>query len=503
MSAVPPSVSREQLIHLLDLRHESETLDYKRECDLGDNATRTELAKDVAAMQVIGGHIVIGADDDGKPFRPGVTAEQVKWFDEARLRPILAKWLPEPLEIRTAIHAVADCTFALIHIAPNVHGFCVIRVDGTYPRAGRDHFVFRSGDVFARHGTSSERWRQSDIERIWRNVVAARKEAWRAELREDLAELGIARGAQRLIEGPAGNFTWRLDTAAFDAAALELFRRDDDIPLQRCLNEATADAARLIAARESDELATLVGRVTSIAAQAVSYHRPQWFDRALKALAKVYELGFAPSHGHPRSDGQGTEVWLLVLEHIIALGALAVRAEDWQAVRSITVQPPGADDYYTTWLRHGLTMAARANLLTGPDQHSKSLITMAAERAASLPALRPDISVDDEQLITSMCQFDILAALAIIDATGSIDDRGWYTNFARFFTSRTEPAITRLLTDPDMRAVLFPRPDDELAAALREIDRMASSEGARFNGWHGFGSGAVRTLLNENPQLSA
>jgi hypothetical protein len=327
-------------------------------------------------------------------------------------------------------------------------------------------------------------------------MAAASKEAWRTELRDDLAELGIARGAQRLIEGPAGNFTWRLDTAAFDAAALELFRRNDDIPLQRSLNEATADAADLLDNRKWDELATLVGRVTSLAAQAVTYHRREWFDRALKSLANIYRLGFAPNQGYSRSEGLGTDVWLLVLEHIIALGALAVRVEDWQAVRAITVQPPGADDYYTTWLRHGLTMAARANRFTGPDQRSKSLITMAAERAASMPALRPDIGVGDDQLITSMCQFDILAALAIIAATGTIDRRGWYTNFARFHSSRTEPAVTRLLTDSEMRAILFPRPDSELAAALREIDRAASNEGAMLNGWHGFDNPAVQRFLD-------
>ena len=176
-------------------------------------------------------------------------------------------------------------------------------------------------------------------------------------------------------------------SAAFDSATLELFRRNDDIPLQRFLNEATAAADSLLDAHEWDELATLVGRVASLAAQAISYRRREWFDRGLKALAAIYTLGFAPNQSHGRQDGHGTDVWLLVLEHVIALGALAVRAEDWRAVRAITVHPPGTDDYYTTWLRRGLTMAARENRFTGPDRSSKSLLTMAAEQAASMPAL--------------------------------------------------------------------------------------------------------------------
>ena len=107
--------------------------------------------------------------------------------------------------------------------------------------------------------------------------------------------------------------------------------------------------------------------------------------------------------------------------------------------------------------------------------------------------------MDDDRLVTSVCQFDLLAALTIIASTGTLDSKGWYTNFARFYSSRSEPAVLRLLRDADMRRVLFPRTDAELAAALREIDRMASSEGLRFSGWHGFASDQVRAFLEANP----
>lgn len=62
----------EQLEHLLAVGHESEQLDYKRACNLNDKRAVVELAKDVAAMQIVGGYIVIGADNQGTPVSPGV-----------------------------------------------------------------------------------------------------------------------------------------------------------------------------------------------------------------------------------------------------------------------------------------------------------------------------------------------------------------------------------------------------------------------------------------------
>ncbi len=67
MPVVEPNVSREKLGQLLDEQHESESLDYEATCDLRERRDVVELAKDVGAMQVDGGFIVVGADDRGNP----------------------------------------------------------------------------------------------------------------------------------------------------------------------------------------------------------------------------------------------------------------------------------------------------------------------------------------------------------------------------------------------------------------------------------------------------
>ncbi len=490
-----PNVSEQQLSHLLGLGHESAGVDFKSSLDPRQKRDLVELAKDVGAMLVDGGYVVIGADDQGQPVPPGVPAEDLPLFDEANLRPKLAKWLPDGFEIRTANHTLADCTFVLIYVVANPAGFCIFKSDGQYG-AGKDtKTVFRQGDVFVRHGTSSERWVQADIDRIFDRRVSAMKDDWRAERQADLEALVRAQQAQVLMKGPAANFTWRLDIETFDSATTELLRADDDIPLRRMLNSAIADARSIVKRGDLEELETLTGRITTVMAQGIAYRRSRWIDDGLDALNEIYRLGFDQKLWTESSISRQT-LWLVTLEHVLALGALATRQADWTTVRNIVVRPPGEpDEYYATWLRHALTEAARANML-----QEKSLITLAAERTAEVPALVPGLAADDDRLITSLCQFDFLAAVTIIGTTGKLSTSNWYTNFARFYTRRVLPVAERLLSDVSMRATLFPESDDFLAAAFREIDRMASSEGWKYSGWHGWSRhSTVGSFLAEHP----
>jgi hypothetical protein len=238
--------------------------------------------------------------------------------------------------------------------------------------------------------------------------------------------------------------------------------------------------------------------MTSIAAQALTYERAALFDDALDVLLRIYRAGFNVDR-LKQDHGRAEDLWLVCIEHLLGLGALAVRLRDWAAVRSLATVPPGdANEYYASWLRHGVTMAARARKLDG----AQSVVTLAAYRVQRLPALRPDVGAHDEDIVSSICQFDLLAALAVIATTQSLRSSGWYTNFARFYAGRTEPAVERLLRDVTMRETLFPGSDEELADALREIERLAAQEGRAYAGFDGFGSAAIRRFIASNKSRS-
>lgn len=175
MTAEPPasagSVSGEALAGLLSLQGERDWLDYKRQCDLSSARGVVELAKDIGAMMISGGCIVVGADDQGRPSGDVLHPELL---DPAVLHHKLARHLPEPFEIRSAVHACQGQSFALIYVAPHPDGFCIFKRDGAYADAKGQVVVFRAGDVFARHGTRSERWNQQDVALIkWRLQAAA------------------------------------------------------------------------------------------------------------------------------------------------------------------------------------------------------------------------------------------------------------------------------------------------------------------------------------------
>lgn len=161
-SDLPPwtgSVDAEALVALLAMGGERDWLDYKQQCELSTIRGEVELAKDAGAMMMLGGYLLVGADDSGQPSG---TVNQLKLFDPAILHDKLGKYLPKHSEIRSAIHEHRGQSFVLIYIAPHPDGFCIFERDGVYQDGKEQKFIFRAGEVYARHGTKSERWKQED-----------------------------------------------------------------------------------------------------------------------------------------------------------------------------------------------------------------------------------------------------------------------------------------------------------------------------------------------------
>jgi hypothetical protein len=286
---VEPILTEEKLRSLLAEAHEQSCLDYKRSLDLTVRRDVVELAKDVAAMQseAAGGYIVVGADDHGTPV-PDLKLDLAKLFDEATLRPKLSRYLAEPFTVRCAKHDIDSNTVALIYVGPSEHGWCIFKAHGEYEDPpGKKITVFRIGDVFVRHGTSSERWHDSDRGRLLGQIVARHKEAWRAEFREELtaiAQQGLT--ARRLEELPSSAVTWQLDAEGFDQLVTELIRRGDDIPLRQLLIKLPAEADQLLQADKADDLVTLLDRLSSVGALAIQYGRPEWLYRCWRPSSR-------------------------------------------------------------------------------------------------------------------------------------------------------------------------------------------------------------------------
>jgi len=161
------SVSEQTLIELLKEGSEATWLDYKDTLDLTQKRDLVELAKDIGAMQVDGGYIVVGADNAGQPSKR-FTLNHTRRFDEASLRQQLEKWIPGNFDLRTAIHEVEGQVYALIFTGPRRERHCVFKETGRYEgRDGKPVEVFQKGQTYTRRGTASVLANQSDWERIW------------------------------------------------------------------------------------------------------------------------------------------------------------------------------------------------------------------------------------------------------------------------------------------------------------------------------------------------
>ncbi len=118
----------------------------------------------------------------------------------------------------------------------------------------------------------------------------------------------------------------------------------------------------------------------------------------------------------------------------------------------------GQHEYYRYLLRHVVVRAAKAGLLQPKDHKGVSLVSLARSVTDRLDCVRPDLPNTDDRILDSICQFDVLAALAAIADHGGVDTKVFYTSFAYYFAQRSEPIIELLLEDPELRKQIFPGP---------------------------------------------
>ena len=188
------SVDVDALAGLISLGSEADWLDYKQQCDLSSARGVVELAKDAGAMMITGGYVLVGAGDHGEATGD---VEHLELFDPAVLHGKLARYLPARSEIRPAVHHYEGQSYVLPWVAPHPDGFCVFERDGTYTDGAREKIVFRAGEVYARHGTRSERWTQHDIDVVKQRLQA---DADRERDQQEAA-LGLLRDVPRRLGG--------------------------------------------------------------------------------------------------------------------------------------------------------------------------------------------------------------------------------------------------------------------------------------------------------------
>ena len=165
-------------------------------------------------------------------------------------------------------------------------------------------------------------------------------------------------------------------------------------------------------------------------------------------------------------------------------------------------QPSTYDgDYWKSWILRGLVRAAQAGLLNNPTQGPAGIapLSIAQEHILRLPYLREDISPQADSVITSLCQFELLMALAVRSVNLDGSWGGWLPSFARWNAVRSDPAAVALIEDPGARAAIFPHGDQELADALRALAALAHHLVFTFGAWEGYEDPRIKEFLSHHP----
>lgn len=500
-------VSEERLRQLL-AQGESELLDFKETYDLTDREQQVKVARHLAGLSARGGHLIVGVKEDGTSS-PRFSDTLASHFDEATLSAKIRGYVE--VDIVSAVHEIDGGPVAIVYVAAHSNGFAVMKKAGTYALSGgsgKQDKAFDAGEVFVRRGTATVRWSPEEAHAAVERAMASRREAWRAEFRADMEATGVlGQQARQISEAPAGAFTWQLDNTGFAATLIELLRRNDDIPIKLALEQIARNASTAVASGDRDTLDTILDRLATAGAVALRVDRQQLFADVVAALVAVYNLGTDPSTGYPRTELGAippAQLWLDTISRVFALGALAVRKQAWNAVHALIAQRPAGreNDYYSAWLRHALTMAARAGLLntdSGTRGGEVSLLEFPREVVNRLPELRPDMREDDQRILNSLTQFDLLGCVGSMVEWDELDDNVWYPNFSRYNWPRAEPALQLLIDDPNARRSIAPVDDARLAQMIREISHFAGREGLRYAVLPGWNSDTVERFLADHP----
>ena len=505
MIVVDGRTDEEKLVELLRAGAEETALDYKATLDLSTKASKdsVEFAKDAISMGNLpsGGYIIVGVDDHGAPAHDQAAIDATQ-FDSAKLRAKVTRYVEAPVHLVSQSHQVDDRIVIVIYVSPNSDGLPIpTSAIGQYDKGnGKMETVFVEGEVLIREGTSNVRVRYAH----WNGLLERYRETIKAEARRDADEL-IRRVVESFRNG-GGSVAATvpldpgMDDDTFIEALVALFESGSTVRVQQFLNDAAIRAGAGEPDERADRLRAL-DQVALTACQAILYRQDEVFRLAVTALDKAYtaRLLSADSVAWVGTDAARAQHYLDVFIRVLAIGALAVRREAWDLLPVLSNRSVNEGGYeWVSWLRHAVTMASRANLLQDHDGRSRGgqALSLARALAAESPTLRPDFGAGttlpkpeelahNDWLLNSLCEFDLWwCILALANRPDSRDGAAYYPSCAAFHQRRSQPTLTRIATEPEVRKAAFGDTANQVIAdSMLAVVKVAVSQSHQYGGW--------------------
>lgn len=464
-------VSEARLRELLARESEAFDLDYKTILAIKDDPRhKLKLVKLVAAMTGLSGDIVVGADARGAPTGQ-VTSALAQVYDEANLRPILLQFLSPALRVHSQTHVVDGQNVVLIHVEAGDGGPLTLTRDGIYHDArNQPVHEFRAGERYIREGTSNKLFTGSE---------------------HQVNLLLNQRATAPPPVDPAESMTFDVAPSELVAAARELLRRRDDVPLRMLLGSADARVRQVLAEQRWHDVTAVLDRLIVLGGAYVSLSADTQSREVIEILRRIFEVGFDESEvARQATAAWSPRLWLEVTARAEILGALALRLRRWEVVREIGLWKPMQFDasWVASWVRVAMTTRGHESWPRHDDQRQTPMGVpeIAVEIAETLPQLSEDIAGDRGRLRESIGHFDFAVCLMSVAEVNSAEPHVLMTDGTRLAGREGLTVLLRQLFRPGpAREAVFPLPDDDLAVTLRQFERAMMDRGYVAFGWYG------------------
>lgn len=486
MIVVDGRTDREKLVELMRQGEQTE-LEFKSTLDLKDKQKpdRLNFVKDVVALSNLprGGYMLIGVKDDGTPVGMGDDSQD-DW-DGACLQNIVRPYVEGQIRIMSQIHALDQGAVVLLYIAAHGDGFPVpFSKQGEYtPEGGeRQRRVFDAGELVVREGAQNVHLRHAH----WPALLERHDETirrWATEhLDSFLFELtAVLRSSRESKEESLVPLSIGLSDSAFEDAVNSRLERGRDQDVSRFVRTVSNGA--------EEDADAILDKLTMAAVLALCREKREVACGAIDALFDVYEQA-----GECAGECNA-KILLEIVNRLYVIGSAAVRLKAWGILPCLVIKFPRNNAGLFPSEKKGLMLPSACRLMV---EHAPMRPDVPESQ---LPDNLADLK-DDDVLLNSLAQFDILHCLVVAAETG--DPKAAYPASSALKGCRAAPALRRIAVDGGVRHELFAGADDcVVAQAMKEVYELAFEESKEFpednfGNWNRVPPPEVDAFIREN-----
>lgn len=477
------NLTKERLAQLISFNQESSKLDYKESYDISSTQAKVELTKYVVAMaNSEGGYIVFGVADDGKPV--GIAEEKLSQLDESDISRQIHSYIDEPIKLRFANRLpYNNALYALLLVMPSDHSPIVFTKIGQYRSPeGRDVVVFKDGDVFVRHGSSSERWNQQNIRNFTLKIIDREKNKWMEETRKLIEMYLKTQATGSLAKAELDIASFLIDDKSFEQLITHFLREKDNVALRQLgylaeseiigkLKGVVSNRDLPIEAIDASYLQTILDKLAIIGSLLIKYKDTSCLEDIISNFFQIYTLGKKEEIARIEYPNQiHSFLWKEIIIRVYSLGAQAVYFKRYEDIPSIILHR--LNKYL--WARHALTMLSRAK--SRGLKIESNLCTVTTEFIKSNPWLFSNFGQDEDAVVKSLCQFDFLQCLlSMHEEIRTKGNSEAYPSFGIYPKSNIEPIVENLVRGGESRKAIPGISDDKLAWYIYQLDKDTAS----------------------------